>query len=123
MNRDIHEAVRLVDAFMDDDYHTRDSCPGTVNNHNLLHIANQMDRRSWWRRARRRVKNLIYIEEGTSNIWYKTSKCNVGVVAMGFSLRRLGMHPNAISMEQYTKYFIDESDLAWLERNDYILVK
>lgn len=118
---DMTEVVRLVDAFQDDDYHTRDSCPGTVNKHNLLHVANQMQRRKWFF-GKKKVKNLIYIEQGTSNIWYKRSKCNAGIVAMGFSLSRLEKHPKAVPMSVYAKYFIDQVDRAWLERNDYVIV-
>lgn len=118
---DMSTVVRLVDAFQDDDYHTRDSCPGTVNKHKLIHIANQTQRRFGF--LPKTVKNVIYIEEGTSNIWYKRSKCNAGIVAMGFSLSRLGQHPYAVPMEQYMKFFIDESDPDWLARNDYVLVK
>ena len=113
--------VRFVDDFMDDNYHTRDSCPGTVNKHKLIHIANQTQRRFGF--LPRTVKNLIYLEQDTGNIWYKRSKCNVGVVAMGFSISRLDRHPKSVPMEQYTKYFVDESDPEWLARNDYVLVK
>ena len=118
---DMSTVVRLVDAFQDDDYHTRDSCPGTVNQHKLIHIANQMQRRFGF--LPKTVKNIIYLESETSNIWYKRSKCSAGIVAMGFSLSRLARHPSARSMEDYTKYFIDEIDPDWLKRNDYVLVK
>lgn len=118
---DMREAVRFVDDFQDTDPRTRNSCPGTVNGHKLIHIANQTQRRFGF--LPKRVKHLIYIEEGTSNIWYKNSKCNAGVVVMGFSLSRLRRHPNAIPMEDYMKYFIDEIDPSWLKRNDYVLVK
>lgn len=118
---DTKQVVRFVDAFEDSDPRTRDVCPGTVYGHKLIHVANQTQRRLRFF-GRKKVKNVIYLEEGTANIWYKRSKCNVGVVAMGFSLSRLKMHPSAVSMEQYAKYFIDEIDPDWLERNDYVIV-
>ncbi len=117
---DMTTVVRFVDDFEDDDPRTRNSCPGTVNGKKLIHIANQTQRRFGF--LPKRVKNVIYLEQGTGNIWYKRSKCNVGIVAMGFSLSRLANHPNAVPMEQYTKYFVDMVDLDWLERNDYVIV-
>ena len=116
---DTSTVVRLVDDYIDDDYHTRDSCPGKVNGHKLIHIGNQIERRIF---RRGRVKHLIYLEEGTRNIWYKDSNCSPGAVAMGFSTKRLANHPNAVPMEQYAKYFIDQVDDSWLARNDFQLV-
>lgn len=118
---DMRVVVRFVDDFEDTDPRTRNSCPGTVNGHKLIHIANQTQRRFGF--LPKRVKNVIYLEQGTGNIWYKRSKCNVGIVAMGFSLSRLANHPNAVSMEEYTKFFVDEISPAWLAMNDYVLVK
>jgi len=127
---DMHLAVRLVDDFEDSDFHTRESCPGTVNGHKLIHIANQIQRR-FLRKGT--VKHLIFQEEGTRNIWYKNSMCDAGIVVMGFSLSRLKNHPNAVSMEHYAKIFIGtdrvdgpdwmEFRKDWLAQNDFVLVK
>ena len=43
-------------------------------------------------------------------------------VKMGLSVKRLGFHPKAVSMEQYAKYFLDGLNPDWLERNKYKLV-
>ena len=125
---DMREAVRLVDDFEDNDFHTKDSCPGTVNQHKLIHIANQMQRRIFRRKS---VKHLIYQEDETRKIWYKNSKCNAGIVKMGFSLSKLKMHPKAVSMEHYALLFLGPKDrdenstqfgAEWLSQNDYVLV-
>lgn len=130
MDLDIHEAVRLVDDFEDPDPRTKNSCPGTVRGHKLIHIANQMQRR--WGFLPKTVKHMIFLEEGTRNIWYKNSKCNAGIVAMGFSLSKLKKHPKAVSMEHYALLFLgtqsgDANSQAygkeWLARNDFVLVK
>jgi len=110
--------VRIVDAYTDSDPSTRDSCPGQINGNDLIRIGVQYNRRF---RFFKRIKYIIYREGSTRNIWYKSSKCNVGVVAMGFSRSRLAFHPNAVSMEMYAKYFIDRINLKWLKRNDYEL--
>ena len=121
--------VRLVDDFLDEDHHTRDSCPGTVNKHKLIPIGKQFNRRF---RFFKKLKHIIYLEESTRNIWYKNSKCNAGVAAMGFSLKRLHNHPKAVSMKTYAKLFLDNpfdkvdevNSIAsdWLKRNDYELI-
>ena len=115
------EVVRFVDAFQDNDPSTIDTCPGNVNGHNLIRIAHQKQRRLF---RKDKVKNIIYLERGTTNIWYKKSKCNAGVVAMGFSLRYLGYHPKAITMIEYYHRFteINAENLSWLDRNDFVMV-
>lgn len=126
-NLDINSVVRFVDDWQDNDPKTRDSCAGKVFGHKLVKIGEQIERR-WFGRGR--VKNVIFVEEGTRNIWYKPSYCNAGVVAMGFSLSRLDFHPSAVSMERYAHYFLGslgdnpidtQNRLAWLERNDFKL--
>ncbi len=42
---DIREVVRLVDDFQDDNFSTRDSCPGKVNGNELIPIGRQIERR------------------------------------------------------------------------------
>ena len=116
---DIREVVRLVDDFQDDNFSTRDSCPGKVNGNELIPIGRQIERRLF---RKSRIKHLIYVEQNTRNIWYKDSHCNAGVIAMGFSIKNLEMHPKSVPMEQYAKYFIDESDPEWLKRNDFELL-
>lgn len=125
----ISNVVRLVDAWTDSDPKTRDSCPGKINGYKLIPIAIQYNRRF---RFFKRQKHIIYREGDTRNIWYKNSKCNAGIVAMGFSLKRLKNHPKSISMKTYAAVFLGKPDefndelLAynkeWLARNDYILI-
>ena len=109
---DMNAVVRIVD-------NPKDACPGSVYGNKLIKIGVQMERRLF---RGKRIKNIIYKEDTTRNIWYKTSNCNAGVVAMGFSTTRLKNHPNAVSMELYAKYFLDKIDPLWLERNDFVLV-
>lgn len=126
---DIREVVRLVDDFQDDNYSTRDSCPGKVNGNILRPIGRQIQRRLFRRNT---IKHLIFLEENTRNIWYKDSYCNAGVVAMGFSLSKLELHPKAVPMEVYAQIFLDGVDKLvipvgtsakeWLKRNDFELV-
>jgi len=121
--------VRIVDDWIDKDPATRDSCPGTVYGHKLIPIGRQIQRRLFRRNT---IKHLIFQEENTRNIWYKDSFCNAGVVAMGFSLSRLDMHPKAVPMEVYAEIFLDgvnrlvipvgTSAKEWLKRNDFELV-
>lgn len=115
-----HTAVRFVDAFMDNDPKTRDTCPGTVNGHKLIKIALQKERRIF-KKIIRPIKHIIYREEGTRSIWYKQSECNAGVVMMGFSMKEMDWDRKAVPMETYAKYFIDIIDADWLARNDYVL--
>lgn len=110
---DMASAVRFVDDF-------RDSSPGTIDGHKLIHIGNQIQRRIF---RKGKVKHLIFVEEGTRNIWYKDAMHSVGASKMGFSKTRLRMHPKAVSMEQYAEYFLDGKDDGWLLRNDYRLVE
>jgi hypothetical protein len=121
MNKeDMRSAVRFVDDFMDKDPRTRQTCPGTVNGNKLVLIAKQTSRRFGFLPSK--IKNVIFIEKGTRNIWYKRSICNVGVVKMGFSLSRLDTHPSAIPMEEYARRFIDRFDVDWLVRNNYSFI-
>lgn len=111
--------VRFVDAWTDNDPKTRDSCPGTINGNELIHIGNQFSKRFRFFKKR---KHIIYNEKGTRNIWYKNSKCNAGIVSMGFSLKRLANHPKAKSMEAYAIKFLDGNSDKWLKRNNYELI-
>ena len=109
---DMNAVVRMVD-------NPKDSCPGSVFGNKLIPIGHQIERRLF---RGKRIKNIIYREDTTRNIWYKSSNCNGGVVAMGFSLSRMTNHPNAVSMNLYSKYFIDKIDPIWLTRNDFVLI-
>src|SRR3990167_1057167 len=104
---DMSTVVRLVDDFVDDNYTTRDSCPGTVFGHDLVPIGKQIQRRFLRRNT---IKHLIFVQKNTRNIWYKNSYCDAGVVAMGFSLSRLDKHPKAVPMEVYAELFLDGLD-------------
>ena len=116
---DMQTVVRFVDAWTDNDPKTRDSSPGKLDGKQLVKIGVQKERRLL---VFKRVKHVIFKLEGTREIWYKNNFDYPAAVAMGFSLSKLQMHPMAVSMEQYAKYFIDKIDLGWLERNDYSLV-
>ena len=117
---DMSDAVRFVDDYMDKNPKTRDSSPGTVNGHRLIHIGNQIQIRIF---RRGKIKHLIFVEEGTRNIWYKDSMHSVGVVKMGFSQSRRGLHPKAVTMEKYAEYFLDGKDDSWLLQNNYRLIE
>lgn len=114
----IQEAIRFVDDYMDKDPKTVDRFPGKVNTHQLQVIGRQTERRLF---GRRKIKHLIFVEDTTRNIWYKTSLDAVGVVMMGFSLKTLEFHKLAVPMEEYARLFLDNSDPAFLKRNDYEL--
>ena len=133
---DINDAVRMVDNW-------RERCPGKVEQRKLIKIGIQKERRLL-RRLVKKVKHIIYLQDGTQNIWYKNSDCDVGVVKMGFSLKRLAMHPNAVPMEFYYAAFMEPdnplpidllrgqdlntlrevsmSAREWLRINDYVLI-
>ena len=125
---DMSTVVRLVDDFTDDNYSTRDSCPGKVFGHNLVPIGRQIERRLF---RKSKLKHLIFVAEGTRDIWYKNSYCDAGVVAMGFSLSKLDKHPKAVPMEVYAELFLDGLDKlvipvgtsarVWMKRNDFEL--
>lgn len=122
--------LRYVDDFMDKDPQTREHCPGTVNGHKLNPKLKQYDRRF---RFFKRVKNIIYQLDDTDQFWYKSSKCNVSVMAMGFSKNRLRNHPKAVPMETYSKIFkalpndyiseVKMTAVAWLKLNDFELIR
>lgn len=111
---DPNSLMSLVDQWQD----VTKRCPGSVDGLRLIPIAIQTHRRArnLWKKT---PKHIIYKRGDTREIWYKNSKCHVMAVKMGLSLRRLRMHPNAVSMEGYAKYFIDKIDLAWIKRNDF----
>lgn len=133
---DVNTAVRMVDNW-------RERNPGMLDDKPLRLIAIQKQRRLK-RIFRGKVKHYIYWQEGTKNIWYKNAKDSVGVVKMGFSIKRLNSHPNAVPMEFYHDVFtmphsliplsllpesqkktLEELALtgaAWLSLNDYELV-
>ena len=99
----------------------RDADPGEIGGKKLNLIAIQHARRlrNLWRK---RPKNLIYKIGNTREIVYKRYSKSPAVMKMGISIKRLGNHPNAVSMEKYAKYFIDKKNPDWLERNNYELV-
>ena len=127
---EMSSVVRLVDDFKDDNFSTRDSCPGNVFGHELIPIGRQIERRFL---RKHKIKHLIFLEKGTRNIWYKNSYCDPGVVAMGFSISKLDMHPKAVSMEVYSEIFLDGLDKLvipvgmsareWMKQNDFELVE
>ncbi len=125
MTIDINTAVRFVDDFLDQDPRTRDSSPGKVHGHRLVLIGKQRERR-FFKKFSHPIKNYIFLEEGTENIWYKQSFNNAGVVKMGFSLSELGMDKKSVPMETYYKYFVANKGLTssqeWLQRNDFELI-
>lgn len=116
---DMSNVVRFVDDYLDNDPKTRNSSPGKVFGHNLILIGKQIERRPF---RQKRVKHLIFQEEGTRNIWYKNTFDYPSIVAMGFSTSKLTQHPKAVPMEQYARYFIDRIDEDWIKRNDFELV-
>lgn len=116
---DINSVVRFVDDYRDKDPKTVDSCPGKVYGNQLVRIGVQIERRIFG--LRKSVKHIIFVEEGTRNIWYKNTFCYPSVVAMGFSASKLIFHPKAVSMQEYAKYFLDQVDTDWLKRNDFVL--
>lgn len=129
MNVDIKNVVRLVDDFLDDDYHTRNSCPGSVFGKRLVPVAIQRERRIF---GKGKIKHLIFKLDGTRELWYKKSYCDAGVVAMGFSLSQMDYDTRSVPMEWYAQLFLDGDQFVigvgdnasnWLKRNDFELVK
>lgn len=106
--------MSLVDGWRDPEAR----CPGSVGGLKLIPIAIQTHRRLR-NLFKKTPKHIIYQLGNTRGIWYKNSKCHVMAVKMGLSIRRLAMHPKAVPMEQYAKYFIDKIDVDWLKRNNY----
>lgn len=102
---DINTAVRIVDNW-------RDRCPGQVDGKDLIQIGVQKERRFLKRLFGKKVKHIIYVIKDTKMIWYKNKTCDVGVVKMGFSLKRLGDHPNAVPMEFYYDAFVNPDKLV-----------
>ena len=117
---DIHTAVRLVDDFQDTDPRTRNSSPGSVNGNQLVMIGVQKERRLF-KKAFWPIKNFIFVEYGTRNIWYKPSYNSAGVVKMGFSLSEMKMDKRSVPMDTYALYFLDHANPDWLARNDFEL--
>ncbi len=99
----------------------READPGEVGGKKLNLIAIQHARRArnLWRK---RPKNLIYRIGKGREIVYKRYSKSPAVMKMGISIKRLGNHPYAVSMEDYAMYFIDKIDADWLQRNNYELV-
>lgn len=123
MSVDIKSIVRLVDDFEDKDYKTRNSCPGTVFGKQLVPVAVQRERRII---GKGRIKNWIFVLQGTRELWYKKSYCNAGVVAMGFSLNTMQPDNKSLPMEVYAEIFLDPDHLVngvnsaiWRKRNDF----
>lgn len=92
---EIAAGARLVDDW-------RKPCPGTIDEKQLKRVGIQRERRFLFFRS---VKHIIYLQEGTHNLWYKNKHCGQGAAVMGFSLKRLGMHPSAVPMEFYYQVF------------------
>lgn len=129
---DINTAVRFVDAWLDDDPKTTNSSPGTVDGHKLILIGLQKQRRIF---GRGKTKHVIFLEEGTRNIWYKKNFDYPSIVKMGFSISEMRLDQKALPMETYAKIFIDgkktpdhligeigTSARNWLKRNDFELI-
>lgn len=94
---DINTAVRMVDNW-------RERCPGEIDGKQLKLIGIQRERRIR-RLFGKKIKHYIYQKDGSSELWYKNDKCAVGVVKMGFSVKRLTSHPFAVPMEFYHDVF------------------
>lgn len=117
---DINTAVRFVDEVTDGNPKTTNYCPGHIDGRKLIQIGIQKERRIL-KKLFKKVKHIIYLQEGTRLIWYKNNECYPAVVKMGFSMSELTMHPKAVPMETYAMYFLDNKDPAWLKRNDFVL--
>ena len=126
---DFTKVIRLVDDYMDKDPNTIEHCPGTILGHKLIPRVKQFNRRM---RFFKKIKNIIYQLDDTNQYWYKSSKCNVLVAAMGFSKSQLKDHPKAVPMQTYAKIFkaspedfISEVGMTakqWLKLNDFVLI-
>ena len=103
--------------------------PGTVNNEKLKIVAIQYGGRfKFWRR----IKNYIYVIEGTRQIVYKKRGGPMWVIRMGVSHKKRGIfrrayrvrHPKAVSEGTYAEYFLDgeKEGKVWLKRNRYVLL-
>ena len=108
MVHDVNVAVRMVD-----DWTVR--CPGTVEGNELKQIAIQKERRKIKRLFGKKIKHIIYLLESMEELWYKNNDCSVGVVKMGFSLKRLAQHPYAVPMEFYYAVFTSPGNLIPLK--------
>jgi hypothetical protein len=126
---DINTAVRFVDDYMDKDPTTRDSSPGSVYGKKLKLVAYQWERRLI---GRGKIKHVIFVAEGTRDIWYKKNYDYPAVVKMGFSLAEQGMDRKSLPMEVYSLIFINgklypdlfvvhlgTSVKNWMQRNDF----
>ncbi len=136
---DLSHAVRMVDNW-------RESEPGTIDEKKLIEIGYQKERRRLKRWFGHKVKHRIYRLEGTEEIWYKQKRYSQGVVKMGISLKRKGLHPKSVPMEFYWEVFskprgalpidllrlseegtktittIGMTSADWLKLNDYVVV-
>ena len=132
---EINTAVRLVDNW-------RERTPGTIDGKALKLVGIQKQRRLR-RLFRGRIKYYIYLQVGTEAIWYKRKRSAVGIVKMGFSVRKLMSHPKAVPAEFYYAVFtspekvipvshleqkqqetirsLDMTGTGWLAMNDYEL--
>jgi len=115
---DMNSVVRFVDDYSDKNPKTNNSSPGKIDGKRLIKIGLQKERRLL---VFKRTKHIIFVLEGTREIWYKNNFDYPVAVAMGFKVSQLKWHPKAVPMEQYARYFLDKSDMEWLERNDYEL--
>lgn len=129
---DINTAVRFVDDVLDGNPKTNDFCPGKIDGKKLVKIAVQHERRLL---VFKRIKHIIYVQEGTREIWYKNNECYPSAVKMGFSISQMGNDKRAVPMEVYAELLIDgrsrpdtlvisvgDSARNWLARNDFELV-
>ena len=110
---------KILTRFVDD---WRNSCPGTVDQHKLTKIAVQKERRIL-KKLFKPIKHIIYLEESTKMLWYKSNECHPAVVRMGITKNNT-LHDKAVSMEEYYHIFV-VANIAyseWLKRNDFELV-
>jgi hypothetical protein len=115
---DMNSVVRFVDDYSDKNPKTNDSSPGKIDGKKLIKIGLQKERRLL---IFKRTKHIIFVLEGTRNIWYKNNFDYPVAVAMGFKASQLKWHPKAVTMERYAQLFIDDADPEWLKINDYEL--
>ncbi len=136
---DLSHAVRMVDNW-------RESEPGTIDKKKLIEVGYQTERRRLKRWFGHKIKHRIYRLEGTEEIWYKKRRWSQGVVKMGISLKRKGLHPKSVPMEFYWAVFskprgalpidllrlsqdgtktitkVGMTSADWLKLNDYVVV-
>lgn len=116
---DISTVVRFVDDYNDKNPKTNNSSPGALDGKKLIKIGVQKERRLL---VLKRVKHIIFVLEGTREIWYKNTFDYPVAVAMGFKASKLKWHPKSVTMEQYARLFLDKVDPDWLKLYDYELI-